>query len=189
MYRADWKRLAGPVLVTGAILGSALSLAQHAEPTLPEDMADMRFVHALVVNDPTSPLFGFHHFYVNERGIDALARGGPYPEGTVFLGLAYELKPEGDMINEGRGKAVFLMAKDPSARETGGWRFAQFDPAGNRLEIDAKSACFECHTQVADRDYVFSRPLGVGALSQVWVGRQSAGDTGSTGEVQPQGSP
>ena len=144
--------------------GSALAADP---PSMPEDLSGYRFINALVVNDSESPLYGFHHFYVNQEGVEPLAEGGPYPEGAVFLGLVYEVAVNGLTFNEGGVKAVALMKKVAGAEETGGWRFALFDAGGEPIEIDAAEDCFACHTQVKDRDYVFSRPKGIGALSSL----------------------
>jgi hypothetical protein len=42
---------------------------------------------------------------------------------------------------------------------------AQFDKRGKRMEVDEAKDCLACHAQVKDRDYVFSRPLGIGVLT------------------------
>jgi hypothetical protein len=143
------------------------SLFAADEPAIPSDLSGYRFVSALVVNDPQSPLFGFHHFYANDEARGVLADGGPYPEGAVFVGLVYQVQADGRNIDEGQGAAVTLMEKVSGAKETGGWRFAQFDAAGSPVQIDQAKDCFACHTQVKDRDYVFSRPLGIGALNSL----------------------
>lgn|GEM_PF-6537134 len=39
-----------------------------------------------------------------------------------------------------------------------------------RLAIDPVKNCFDCHTQVADRNYVFSQPLHVGELTNLALG-------------------
>jgi hypothetical protein len=147
-------------------LASSACLAEDA-PTVPSDLSDFRFINAFVVNDADNPLFGFHHFYVNDEGVEAFADGGPYPEGTVFLGMVYGLTEDGKMLNEGDGKAVALMQKVAGAEETGGWRFAMVGADGKAMSIDPAKDCFECHTQVEDRDYVFSQPLPVGDLSNL----------------------
>ena len=150
-------------------LSSGPCLAEDA-PAVPSDLSDFRFINAFVVNDAENPLFGFHHFYVNDKGVEAFADGGPYPEGTVFLGLVYGLTEDGKMLNEGDGKAVALMQKVAGADETGGWRFAMVGADGKAMSIDPAKDCFECHTQVEDRDYVFSQPLPVGELSNLGAG-------------------
>lgn len=166
MCSAEARKLVA-VAFTSCLLPLGGSLFASDELARPTDLSGYRFVSALVVNDPESPLFGFHHFYANDNALEGLADGGPYPEGAVFVGLVYQVKTEGLNIDEGRGAAVTLMKKVPGAQETGGWRFAQFDPAGKRMEIDEAKDCFGCHTQVKDRDYVFPKPLGVGDLSSL----------------------
>jgi hypothetical protein len=122
-----------PSIAWSAVLACALtppgtSLAD--ERVLPTFPSDYQFIHAFVIDDPDNPLFGFHHFYINEKGLGAFKDGGPYPTGTTFLGLVYQLRIEGAQLNEGEGAATVIMAKDPTASETGGWRFAQFQPDG-----------------------------------------------------------
>jgi hypothetical protein len=155
--------IAGSILL--AMVWTAAPLAD--EPRLPANLSGYRFVGALVVNDTENPLHGFHHVYVNETGLEPLAKGGPYPEGSVFLGMVYALAPEGAMIDEGGGAAVTLMEKVSGAEATGGWRFAMFGAGGERMAIDEAKDCFACHTQVKERDYVFSKPLGVGDLGNL----------------------
>lgn len=153
-----------PSIASSAVLACALTLPGTSladEPVLPTFPSDYQFIHAFVIDDPDNPLFGFHHFYINQKGLTAFKDGGPYPTGTSFLGLVYKLTREGAQLNEGEGAATVLMVKEPTATETGGWRFAQFRPDGTLIEQDEKTACFDCHTQVKDRDYVFSRPLNL----------------------------
>lgn len=164
-----------PHLVLGAALllagGQALpadTAAGSAE--VPQDLSGYRFINAFVVNDPDNPLFGFHHFYVNEQGVAAFNEGGPYPEGAVFLGMVYGLSEDGKMLDETDGAAIALMEKVAGASETGGWRFSMFAPDGSAMDIDPAADCFECHTQVEDRDYVFSQPLPVGSLDKLPAG-------------------
>lgn len=137
-----------------------LTLPAAAEPPpLPEDISDYRHVHSFAITDKDNPLFGFHHFYADPKALNALPKGGPYPDGAVFLGMVYQVKTDGAQVNEGEGVAYTLMVKDADAEATGGWRFAQYLADGSYVEQDEASACFQCHTQVADRDYVFTRPL------------------------------
>lgn len=152
-------------LLTGVAFLSFASAVAADAPVVPEDLSGYHFISALVVKEKENPLFGFHHFYVNEEGKKSLAEGGPYPVGTRFLGLVYDVVFDGPNIDEGRAAAVALMEKVSGAEETGGWRFSQFDKAGTRIEINEVTDCFTCHEQVADRDYVFSKPLGTDAFA------------------------
>jgi hypothetical protein len=133
-------------------------------------------VQSTVAEDPRNPLAGPHRFYVNEAGLGGLAVGGPYAEGTVFPSLVYEVERDYPLVNEGPGAAFTLMKKDTSAKETGGWRFAKFRPDGSQVAVDQKADCFECHTQVEDLDYVFSRLLGIGVLTHRALGRTEPKD-------------
>jgi len=128
---------------------------------LPEDLSGYRHIHSLVINDQESPLFGFHHFYINEIGWETFKNQGPfpYPKGTIFLGAVYQVQQDGMQYNEGGGAVYTIMQKDPSAEDTGGWLFGTFSPDGKPVAQDVKQACFPCHLPLKDRDHVFSRPL------------------------------
>lgn len=145
-----------PFLLTSILL---IGLGAAAPPELPEDLSGYSHIHSFVITDEESPLFGFHHFYANPQARGALKSGGPYPDGAVFLGAVYAVEKGDGQVNEGDGAAYTLMVKDETAAATGGWRFAQYRADGSYIEQDEKTACFQCHTQVSDRDYVFSRPL------------------------------
>jgi cytochrome c553 len=49
--------------------------------TLPQDVEDFKHVGSLVIPDKASPLFGIHHFYLNDKGMAAFKKSGPYPGG------------------------------------------------------------------------------------------------------------
>ena len=138
-------------------LSVAGAAAQH--PVLPRSLADFDFIDALVIDDRESPLYGFHHFYVNGLGASALRQGGPYPVGSIFIDLVYEVASEGKLTNEGEGVRFLMMSKDPEAAATGQWWFAEFKADGSYVQQDVKSACFDCHAEVGERDFVFSRRL------------------------------
>lgn len=115
-------------------------------------------VKSMVIPDKAHGLYGFHHIYVNKKGLDTLKKGGIYPEGTVFIGTFYEVVTEKDgSIHQGKKLFYVYMKKDKSATETGGWRYAAFDPYGKYLEKDVKKECYDCHTAVKDSDYIFSK--------------------------------
>ncbi|WP_462322375.1 cytochrome P460 family protein [Halochromatium sp.] len=154
-----------------ALLAAATTTAEPQAETqqgdtsvMPTDLDGYRFINAVAIDDPDDPLHGFHHFYLNEAGMQAFREGGPYPVGTEFVGLVYEITRDGPIRNEGDGKAIALMEKVEGAEETGGWRFALLGPDGSAMEIDPAKDCFECHTQVRERDFVFSQPHHVGEL-------------------------
>lgn len=112
----------------------------------------------MVIPDKTHVLYGFHHIYVNKKGLETLKKGGMYPERTIFVGVFYDVVTEQDgSINQGKKLFYVLMKKDKMANETGGWKYAAFDAEGKYLEKDVKKECYECHTAAKDSDYIFSR--------------------------------
>lgn len=155
---------AGAVLLGAAfVLETATAPAQETFPPLPEDWSAFDHIHSLVIADEESPLYGLHHFYIGETGRDVFLQqqGFPYPEGTTFVGAVYDVVSEGAQHDEGAPAMITLMVKDPAAQDTGGWRFAAYEPDGTLIEQDVARTCFQCHTQVEETDYVFSRPLGL----------------------------
>lgn len=158
----------GLSLLAIAALLAATTIAADPQQSvaieMPQNLDDHHFINALAIDDPDDLLHGFHHFYVNDTGMQAFRQGGPYPVGSQFVGLVYEITRDGPIRNEGDGRAIALMDKVEDAEETGGWRFALLTPDGAALDIDPARDCFGCHTQVRERDYVFSQPLHVGQL-------------------------
>jgi hypothetical protein len=150
-----------------------VAMSANAEDTAadplrpPESLAEYRYVNTFVVTDPDDPLFGMHEFYVNRAGLDAFRHGGPYPVGAEFVGMTYALARDDASLNEGEGQAIALMRKVAGAEDTGGWQFAMIGADGQAMDIDPAADCFECHTQVEDRDFVFSEPRSIAGLSTV----------------------
>ncbi len=136
--------------ITFATMGKGISL--------PRGWRTFVHVKSMVIPDKSHGLYGFHHIYVNQKGLDALKKGDMYPEGTIFIGVFYDVVTEKDgSINQGKKLFYVLMKKDKKATDTGGWRYAAFGPDGKYLEKDVKKECYECHTAAKDSDYVFSK--------------------------------
>jgi hypothetical protein len=88
-----------------------------------------------MVIDKASPLFevlgGMHNVHVNSVGESALRKGGPYPNGTVFLTDLHEFSVVDGSYVEGALKGLAVMAKDSKKyASTGGWGF-QFWTGGD----------------------------------------------------------
>ena len=87
-------------------------------------------------------------------------RSGSYADGAIiaeeFLELLADQNGGGE---EGPRRMVAVMVKD-SVRysSTGGWGFGSFEDASktNRLDAEAQTACFGCHTFRKDKSYVFA---------------------------------
>src|SRR5260370_22968369 len=113
--------------------------------------------------DKASPLFevlgGMHNVHVNSMGEFALRKGGPYPNGTVFLTDLHEFSVVDGAYVEGALKGLAFMAKDTKKyASTGGWGF-QFCAGGDHkkpIVTDVVNECFECHQPKKDQDYVYS---------------------------------
>jgi Cytochrome P460 len=116
---------------------------------------------AIVTKD--SPLYavigGMHNVHVNSTGEAALKKGGPYPDGTIFLVDLHDYSLDAGTYSEGPIKGVALMQKDAAKyAATGGWGFefwAGGDPQ-KPIVKDPVKECFECHQSKKDQDYVFS---------------------------------
>ncbi len=83
-----------------------------------------------------------------------------YPDGTIFLKenyLAKQGKP-------GEPSSLTLMIKRQAGydQQGGNWEYLQSDVNGNIImqgnsqDPDIKSACADCHLNMAERDYIFS---------------------------------
>lgn len=141
------------VLVTTVSFG-----AMRKGISLPKGWRHFVHVKSMVIPDKSHGLYGFHHIYVNMKGLETLKKGGMYPEGSMFVGVFYDVVTEKDgSINQGKKLFYVCMKKDKTATDTGGWRYAAFDPEGKYLEKDVKKECYECHTAAKDTDYIFSK--------------------------------
>ena len=119
-------------------------------------------VNTMIV-DKTSPLFevlgGMHNVHVNSVGEAALRKGGPYPNGTVFLTDLHEFSVVEGSYVEGVLKGLAVMAKDSKKyASTGGWGFQFWAQGDSKKPIvtDVVKQCFECHQPKKDPDYVYS---------------------------------
>lgn len=105
---------------------------------------------------------------VNAYKKGAAKKGSTFPDGSVLVKIAYsETKNpvfpsalEPDVLQR-----IEFMVKDAKRfRTTGGWGYARFvyDAASNAYTPYGKDAsfaneCYQCHTLVEDRDYVFTK--------------------------------
>ncbi|MCX8031518.1 MAG: cytochrome P460 family protein [Thermodesulfovibrionales bacterium] len=142
------------------ILVSTISFAEMGskEPSLPKDWRSFIHAKSMVIPDKSHDLYGFHHIYVNKTGLETLKKGGKYPQGTIFIGVFYDVVTEKDnSIHQGKKLFYVYMKKDKAATETGGWTYAVFDPNGKYLKKDVKTECYACHSTVKDSDYIFTK--------------------------------
>lgn len=149
----------------------ALLLAAAGLPAFADDPAavpypkgyrDWTHVKSMVIS-PGHPLYesfgGIHHIYANKKAMEGYAKG-KFPDGAVIVFDLLEAKSADNALTEGARKVVGVMHKDAKKwKETGGWGFEGFkgDSTTERaVAKNAASACYNCHTQQKDRDFVFS---------------------------------
>ena len=102
-----------------AIAGMLVILSVSAESVddLKPPVGYRRWFHVnTMIVDKTSPLFevlgGMHNVHVNSVGESALRKGGPYPNGTVFLTDLHEFSVVDGSYVEGALKGLALMEKE-----------------------------------------------------------------------------
>ena len=108
-----------------------------------------------------NPFWGIHHVYVNDRGLATVKKTGRrrFPDGTVLAVVFYEHRPaDGNTAYvEGLKRIEAFMVKDSKRyKETDGWGYYAYDGKGRSLVKDMVRDCHSCHSQVRDRDFVFS---------------------------------
>lgn len=146
-------------LAAAALAGVASSAAaQKAAPALPANFRAWTHVRSVAVTDPEHGMYGFHDGYANEaalRGLRAKTRPVRYEDGATFVVSIYEIVERDGITGAGAKRRDVVQVKDRTATETGGWRFAAYDPAGRSIAVDP-ATCFECHREARDSDHVFT---------------------------------
>ncbi|HSN41359.1 MAG TPA: cytochrome P460 family protein [Burkholderiales bacterium] len=151
-------------MIAGMVL-AATGMAYAAEPAqvpYPAGYRDWHHVKSMVIN-AGHPLYqsfgGMHHLYANKKAVEGY-RKGRFPDGAVIVFDLLEAKSADNAVTEGGRKIIGVMRKDAKAyRDTGGWGFEGFaggSETARAVGKDAAGACFQCHTQQKDRDFVFS---------------------------------
>jgi Cytochrome P460 len=143
-----------------AIVSVSAESADNLKP--PVGYRQWFHVNTMIV-DKASPLFealgGMHNVHVNSVGEPALRKGGPYPNGTIFLTDLHDFAVVDGAYVEGALKGLALMVKDSKKyASTGGWGF-QFWLRGDPKKpvvTDVVKQCFGCHQPKKDQDYVYS---------------------------------
>ena len=152
------------VSATLAVLAVTSMAAQTADDGVkkPEGYRNWFHVNTMVV-DKDSPMFkdlgGMHNVHVNKAGEAALKKGGPYPNGTLFVTDLHDFSIVDGSYVMGGLKGVAVMAKDAKKyAATGGWGFQFFAGGDPKKPVvtDATKQCFECHQPKKAQDYVYS---------------------------------
>lgn len=148
-----------------ALLALVALPALAADPSpvsYPEGYRNWTHVKSMVIN-PGHPLYdsfgGIHHLYANKKALDGY-KAGKFPDGAVIVFDLLEAKSADNAVQEGARKVVGVMHKDGKRwKETGGWGYEGFkgDSKTERaVGASAATACYACHTQQKERDFIFS---------------------------------
>jgi cytochrome c553 len=141
---------------------SVVLAADPAPVPYPEGYRDWRHVKSMVIQ-PGHPLYesfgGIHHLYANGKALQGY-KTGRFADGAVIIFDLLEAKSDGNAMVEGSRKVVGVMHKNSRRyQDTGGWGFEGFkgDSKTERaVGANAVTACYQCHTQQKDKDFVFS---------------------------------
>lgn len=138
-----------------------LAAAAQREVAYPAGYRDWHHVKSMVIQQG-HPLYesfgGIHHLYANRAALQGY-RSGKFPDGAVIVFDLLEAKAADNTVTEGARKVVGVMVKNAKRHAaTGGWGFEGFKGDTRERAVGAKAAeaCFGCHTQKKDHDFVFS---------------------------------
>jgi Cytochrome P460 len=127
----------------------------------PTDYRNWHHVKSMVIN-PGHALFdafgGIHHLYANRKAVAGYS-SGKFADGSVIVFDLLTAENKDNAVTEGARKVVGVMHKNSKKyASTGGWGFEGFKGDGQERAVgaNAASACFECHTAMKDKDFVFS---------------------------------
>lgn len=152
------------LLCATAFFASVFSLWAQLDDkaSFPKEFRKWAHVKSVVVG-PQSAAFategGIHHIYANEKALQGYDTGR-FPDGSVLVYDLLETKEIAGNTIEGPTRRVDVMMKlSERYRATGGWGFMSF-PGGNqtngKLTAERQAACFACHANREDHDFVFS---------------------------------
>jgi Cytochrome P460 len=151
------------------------------------DYADFYEKWKLVTVTYRSDLHELRMVYANPLAYETLMKGGTdYPDGAVFAKIPMAMADDPAFPNSGVAYAAeryqFMVRNKKKYPESYGWGYAMFDPWGKVHHLDeakpmsnseATAFCVACHTNVKDRNYIFSRlPEFNPAHIQAWIKNQ-----------------
>jgi hypothetical protein len=152
------------ILLVTSVCAGTLSLRAQTDDTAPFPKEFRRWAHVKsVLVGPQSAAFategGFHHIYANEKALQGYDTG-KFPEGSVVVYDLLETKEIAGNTIEGPTRRIDVMVKHSERYgATGGWEFMSFpggNPTDGKLTAERQAACFACHANRKDHDFVFS---------------------------------
>lgn len=145
------------------VLMASVYAADPAPVPYPQGYRDWHHVKSMVIH-PGHPLYesfgGIHHLYANAAAQKGY-KTGKFPDGAVIVFDLLEAKNADNAVIEGSRKIVGVMYKNSSRyATTGGWGFEGFkgnSKTERAVGTNAATACYACHTQQKNQDFVFSQ--------------------------------
>lgn len=121
-------------------LGAALNLSYTEEPIATDVLSN-------VFMEPTA----FHHF----------EQTGEFPEGTLIAAVVYlasgDATPAESGLYAGQELLFEMSAKDSALDPLVPWRYYSFAEDAASATANPREACFDCHTEHAATDHVFTQ--------------------------------
>lgn len=151
------------ILVLILILTTVIVAYSADFKVAPEKYRNWHHVKSMIIFDEKHPLFnpfsGIHHVYVNKEGLNAIKKqdNRKFPNGTSIAIVFYEHKlADGAYIEGAKRIEAFMVKNMKKYKPTDGWGYYAYDGKGKNLVSDMAQDCHACHTQVKDKDFVFS---------------------------------
>ena len=157
------------ILLASIVISSAALFSAEAggdKIVFPEHYA--KGVKWLVVDKPQFKRV--HEYYAPPEAVEAARQNEPMPEGTVLVGLQYQIKhddkgnpilgPDGHFIKTDLSAYVVMEkragwgAEYPRELRNGEWEYQIFNADKTPNKSVKLDVCFECHKPFAERDYV-----------------------------------
>jgi hypothetical protein len=149
-------RASALALALAAAASLAHAAAEEAGPALPKGFRAWKHIRSVAVTDPEHAMYGFHDGYANEAAVRGLRAKPPrYEDGATFVVSIFEVVEQKGITTAGPKRRDVVQVKDRRATETGGWRFAAFDPAGKPIVVD-QGTCFSCHQAAKEEGFVLT---------------------------------
>ncbi len=109
--------------------------------------------------------YGFQKVLVSKKALKAYKTGGQqYQEGSQLVLEFSEPISEGTDIIKGGVNWIAVMTKKKSKTDTGGWLYEAYTYGKSgavKKDMDVVTGCYNCHTAMKNKDYVFSSPTQV----------------------------
>jgi hypothetical protein len=86
-------------------------------------------------------------------------RTGKFPDGSIIVDEGVVAEEAQGVTSEKGRRSLDVMHKDASRfKATGGWGYDHFDgdSQSSVASVEARTACFTCHSQRKDHDFVYS---------------------------------